>query len=41
MQMLSFKNKLDDTTRDKKLMEEDLYASRDQLKDLLKEKISL
>ena len=41
MQMLSFKNKLDDTNRDKKLIEEDLYASRDQLKDLLKEKFAL
>jgi len=41
MQLLSFKNKLDDTNRDKKCIEEDLYASRDQMKEILKDKLTL
>ncbi len=38
---LSLKNRLDEVVRDKKLIEEDLYASRDKLKEILKEKITI
>ncbi len=41
MQVLSLRTKLEDSIRDKKLIEDDLYASRDKLKEILKEKISL
>ena len=35
------KQRLDDQIRDKKLMEEDLYISRDKLKEILREKLAL
>lgn len=41
MQVLSLKSKLEDQARDKKLIEDDLYASRDKLKEILKEKLTL
>ena len=41
MQVLQMKQRVDDQVREKRLIEEDLYASRDKLKEILRDKLTL